>query len=291
MEDIKKLFKGIAALIVFIQNHFKAVILLLFLLMVLSSFLQQPPVQPNLYRIDLYGPIVSADKLLDEIRAANADSIKGVLLVVDSPGGSVSPSVEIMMAFGDLVERKPVVAYSAGTMASGSYYASIWANEIVANPGSIIGSIGVIMEGVNAEELLEKIGLKIRVVKAGDYKEAGTFYREWTEDEREQIRQVISATYNMFVSDVARARGLNERDASKFANGRVFTAAQALDVGLIDKIGSIAMAESRLIALSGVKIPVWNEKSVLEKFEERLSENLGTALQKSFSSSMKMRLE
>ncbi|MDR0747214.1 MAG: signal peptide peptidase SppA [Helicobacteraceae bacterium] len=291
MEDIKKIVRGIAALIGFVQNHFKAVILLLFLLLVFSSLLQQPPVQPNLYRIDLYGPIASADNFLSEIEAANAESIKGVLLVVDSPGGSVSPSVEMMMALSDLAERKPVVAYSAGTMASGSYYASVWASEIVANPGSIIGSIGVMMEGVNAEELLEKIGLKIRVIKAGDYKEAGTFYREWTEDERKQIHQVIDATYDMFVSDVARARGLDKKDAPKFANGKVFTAAQALEVGLIDKIGSITTAQGRLTELSGVKTPVWNEKSMLKKFEERLSENLESALQKSFSSAMKMRLE
>ena len=189
MEDIKQFFRLITALIVFIQNNFKAVILVLIIAAVVLSS-PQPQQLPNLYRIDLYGPIMDAEEFLREVRAANEEHIKGVLLVVDSPGGSVPPSVEMMMAIDDLAGRKPVVAYSAGVMASGSYYASIWADTIIANPGSIIGAIGVMMEGVNAQELLDKIGVQMRVVKAGELKEAGAFYREWTKIERDQLESL-----------------------------------------------------------------------------------------------------
>ncbi|MDR2638792.1 MAG: signal peptide peptidase SppA [Helicobacteraceae bacterium] len=265
----RKLFYPITAPIVFIQNHFKAVLLvLIFLLLFLGSL--SGPRQPNLYRIELYGAIFNADSFLAQVEAAKADHIKGVLLVVDSPGGAVAPSVEMMMAIRDLSRQKPVVAYAADTMASGSYYASVWAEEIVANPGGIIGSIGVIAEGYNIAKLLDTIGVKFNVVKAGEYKEVGAVYRDPTPAEKAQLEGFINDTYNMFVSDVAEARGLNVEDASMFANGRIFTPNQALKAQLIDHLGSLDFAKKRLIELSGVSHPIWNEKSDLDRFMERV---------------------
>ena len=289
MEDIKQFFRLISALIVFIQNNFKAVILVLIIAAVVLSS-PQPQQLPNLYRIDLYGPIMDAEEFLREVRAANEEHIKGVLLVVDSPGGSVPPSVEMMMAIDDLAGRKPVVAYSAGVMASGSYYASIWADTIIANPGSIIGSIGVMMEGVNAQELLDKIGVQMRVVKAGELKEAGAFYREWTKIERDQLESLTRSIYEMFVADVAAARGLEVEDAPKFANGRVFTAAGALEVGLIDEVGNIQTAEQKIVELSAVDNPIWNQKSDFDKFIKALEQHSQTMIGKIFAPKLKMEL-
>jgi protease-4 len=114
----------------------------------------------NLQEIKLLGPIITADAVLKEIEEAQKDTkIKGVLFNVNSPGGAVPPSIEIAYAIKELKKHKPVVVYASGIMASGSYYASIYANTIIANPGSIVGSIGVIMESANIEELMNTIHL------------------------------------------------------------------------------------------------------------------------------------
>lgn len=289
MEFFKRLFSPITAPIVFIQNHFKAVVFVTILLLIAMNS-EAPAPKPNLYQISLVGPIMESEQFLNEVAKASEDHIKGVLLVVDSPGGAVAPSVEMMMAIKELSSKKPVVAYSSSVMASGSYYAAIWATQIIANPGSMLGSIGVIMEGINAEKLLETIGVKMSVVKAGDLKEAGTFYREWTVAEKEQLESVIRSTYNMFVSDVAEARMLDVANEKQFANGRIFTASQALDVGLIDSIGSITDARSVVVEMSGVSSPVWNEKSEMDKFLQMLKEESVSFVKMLTTPSLQVRL-
>ncbi|MDR1911135.1 MAG: signal peptide peptidase SppA, partial [Helicobacteraceae bacterium] len=264
MSFLKKLFYPI----VFIQNNFKAVILVLILFFVFAAVSSQNVQPPNLYRIDLYGEIFNADHFLEQVEAAKADHIRGVLLVVDSPGGGVAPSVEMMMAIRDLSRKKPVIAYASGVMASGSYYASAWADEIVANPGGLIGSIGVVMQGVNFEKLLDTLGVKIQVIKAGEYKEAGAFYRDPTPAEKAQLESVIKDVYATFVKDVAEARGLDLEKASAFANGRIFTPKQALAEGLIDHLGGVDLAKERLIQKAQVEKPIWNEKTDIEKLME-----------------------
>ncbi|MGE4296195.1 MAG: signal peptide peptidase SppA [Campylobacterales bacterium] len=289
MERLKWLFWPITAPIVFIQNHFKATLLVLIVILVVFSA-EAPQPQPNLYRIDLRGPILDADGFLAEVAAAEEANVKGVLLVVDSPGGSVPPSVEMMMAVRELSGQKPVVAYAAGVMASGSYYASIWADEIIANPGSIVGSIGVLMEGVNAAKLLDTVGVEMNVVKAGELKEAGTFYRDWTQAERAQLEGVTASIYEMFVRDVAEARELNATLAPEFANGRIFTAAEALEHGLVDTLGSIKQAETQLALLAGVDSPVWNEPDELEAFFQMLQKEARAFVFSLIAPSAQMRL-
>jgi protease-4 len=150
LEQKKGLFSLIKEILGFIQNYFKAIIFLLIcaFLFISSNGIQED--NSNLMRIDLKGVILESDTVLESInKALQNHNIKGVLFVVDSPGGAVAPSLEISMAIKRLSNEKPVVAYAAGTMASGSYYASANADYIVANPGSIIGSIGVIMQSFN----------------------------------------------------------------------------------------------------------------------------------------------
>ena len=160
MQFIKKLFLPITATMSFIQNHFKAMVFVLILFLIFAPDSNEDFTPNNLQQINLVGPIMEVSEVLEQIDDASSnDSIKGVLLVVNSPGGAVAPSIEVAYAIKRLKSKKPVVVYAAGTIASGSYYASIWADEIVVNPGSMVGSIGVIMQGADLSEVMgKKIG-------------------------------------------------------------------------------------------------------------------------------------
>jgi len=271
METLKKLFAPVTGTINYIQNHFKAMLFLL-LLFVLFFPSQKEHLKPNnLQSIELTGPIFNTTEVVKALDDARENSeIKGVLFVVDSPGGAVAPSLEVAYALKRLKASKPVVVYAKGLLASGSYYASIWADEIIANPGAIVGSIGVIMQGADLQGLMEKIGIKTQVAKAGKYKQVGTSDRPWTEDERAEIEKVINGTYAMFVNDVATARGLDPKKSAVYADAHIFTAAQAKDAGLIDALGVEYDAKQALEKRSGVTQPVWNEESEMEKFFKKL---------------------
>ncbi|WP_300362260.1 signal peptide peptidase SppA [Hydrogenimonas sp.] len=269
----KKLFLPITATLDFIQKYFKSLLFILILLLILAPASTESVKPPNLATLTLAGPIMDAEKIVKEIEALKEEEdIKGVLFLVDSPGGAVAPSVEIALAIKRLKAQKPVVAYAAGTMASGSYYASIWASRIVANPAATIGSIGVIMEGMNIKGLIDKLGVKPQVVKAGKYKEAGTPFREWTPEERREIETHVLDIYHMFVKDVASARHLDPTHPETFADARIFIASKAQKVGLIDQVGSLEDAKALTKTLSGVKEARWKEKSRWEQYIENLAE-------------------
>ncbi|MHC3994237.1 signal peptide peptidase SppA [Thiomicrolovo sp. ZZH C-3] len=267
MHFLKTLFAPIGAVIDYIQNHFKALLLLLLLFIIFVPMPDDGFESVNLQRIELNGPIIDTTEVVRSLEEARTNpQIKGVLLVADSPGGAVAPSVEVAYAVKRLQESKPVIVYAKGMLASGSYYAAIWADEIVANPGAMVGSIGVIMQGANLEGLMEKLGIRTQVVKAGKYKQAGTPDRQWTPYERAEIDKVIRDTYAMFVHDVADARGLDPAKSTEFADAHIFTARQAQAVGLIDSVGVEYDAQRLLEQRSGVTAPVWNEASELERF-------------------------
>ncbi len=266
----KILFSPIIAILDFITKYFKTIVFLTiiyFLIVPSDENIVDGNIHANLQKIELTGPIMDVSKVLEDIQKAKEDkNIKGVLFVVDSPGGSVAPSVEVAYAIKELKEAKPVVAYASGVIASGSYYASIWANQIIANPGSMVGSIGVIMQGVNTEELMKKIGVSTQTVKAGKYKESGTPTRKWFDYEEKQLQSVIDDTYNMFISDVASARNLDVKNHTIFADAKIFTSKQAKNVGLIDEVATLSYAQESLIKLSKVEKPVWSKEDKFEKF-------------------------
>ncbi|MEA1982520.1 MAG: signal peptide peptidase SppA [Campylobacterota bacterium] len=272
MNFIKKLLLPITLPMKFIQEHFKAMIFLLILFLLFAPQSEQDLATNNLQEIALVGPIMDATEVVARIdEAADNENIKGVLLSVNSPGGAVAPSIEIAYAVKRLKEKKPVVAYAKGTIASGSYYASIWANEIIANPGSMVGSIGVIMQGADLSGIMEKIGVKTQVVKAGKYKQIGTPDREWTDFEVNELNKVIHGTYDMFSTDVANARGLDIKKRDIFANAHIFTASQAKDVGLIDSLGVAYDAKAKVVKLSGVADPIWNKEDKFDKLMKKLT--------------------
>ena len=261
----------ISKIIKWIGQHFMGMLFLLIVLVVLIPKSAAPLKQPNLQEIQLFGPIMDADKIVKEIEEAQTNNaIKGVLLNVNSPGGAVPPSIEISYAIKALQKHKPVIAYASGIMASGSYYSSIYAQKIIANPGAIVGSIGVIMESANIKELLDKIGVKPQVVKQGTYKEAGTPMREWTPQERTELETLTKDTYKLFVHDVAAARGLDVNDSKSYADAHIFSSQRAKKAGLIDEIGIKSQAKSQLAKAARVIKPVWKEKDKLEAFIERL---------------------
>ena len=265
------MFKGISALLAWMGRHFKGVLLLILLLWLFlpKSSTQLHPA--NLQEIELFGPIVDARTIVESIEEARKNpAIKGVLLNVNSPGGAVPPSIEISYAIRRLQAQKPVVAYASGIMASGSYYSSIYAGDIIANPGAIVGSIGVIMESANLEELLAKLGVKPQVVKEGTYKEAGTPTRAWTPQERAELERLTHDTYTLFVSDVAKARGLELNASNRYADAHIFLASKAKEVGLIDAVGTLEDAKQTLIKRSHVSLPQWQKKDRFESFLERL---------------------
>lgn len=268
------LFSPIIAILDFITKYFKTIVFLTimyFFVFNSNDEISSSKNLANLQKIDLSGPIMDVNKVLENIDKAKKDTnIKGVMLVVDSPGGAVAPSIEVAYAIKELKQIKPVVVYASGVIASGSYYASIWADKIIANPGSIVGSIGVIMQGINAEELMEKIGISTQTVKAGKFKESGTPSRKWTDFEEKQLQSVIDDTYNMFITDVANARNLDVKNHTLFADAKIFTSKQAKEVGLVDEIATISYAQDELAKLSNVQNPVWKKEDKFEKFMDRL---------------------
>ena len=288
---LKKLFLPITATLDFITKYFKTIVFLTILYFIFFNAPNEEGIKTelaNLQKIDLSGPIIDVSKVLENIEKAKKDEhIKGVLFVVDSPGGAVAPSVEVAYAIKELSSVKPVVTYASGVIASGSYYASIWSNKIIANPGSIVGSIGVIMQGFEAGQLLEKIGINAQTVKAGKYKESGTPTRKWTDFEEKQLQSVINDTYNMFISDVANARKLDVKNHTIYADAKIFTSKQAKEVGLVDEVATLNFAKDSLVELSKVQKPVWKKEDKFEKFMDKFMSEAISKISIAFSNQLK----
>lgn len=203
--------------------------------------------------IELKGLIVSSEpilKYLTEFR--NNPDVKSIVLRIDSPGGAVGAAQEIYQEIERTNQVKPVIASMGSMGASGGYYAALGADTIMANPGTMTGSIGVIVKFPNLEGLFEKIGYKNQVIKSGPLKDIGASDRPITEEERKLMQDLIDNVYNQFVRDVAAARSLPEETVFKLADGRVYTGEQALELGLIDKLGNFTDAITTAAELGGL---------------------------------------
>jgi protease-4 len=191
--------------------------------------------------VEVYGTINNSNEIIRQLKKYAKDtSIPALVLDIDSPGGGVVPSQEIyeeVLKFKE--EGKKVVASLRGLGASGGYYVACAADTIVANPGTLTGSIGVIFEFPVIQELFKKIGVRFEVVKRGELKEVGTWNRSMTKEERDLLQSVIDDTYDQFVKAVVEGRGLDQEKVLELADGRVFTGRQAKDLGLIDELGDL----------------------------------------------------
>jgi protease IV len=182
------------------------------------------------------------------------DRVKAIVLRIDSPGGAVGPTQEIYREIIKTLEIKPVVASVEAVAASGGYYVASAAGKIFANPGSITGSIGVLMEFVRVEELLTKLGISFEVIKSGQVKDIGSPHRKLSDQERALLDDLISDIQNQFVREVANARNLPEEQVREIADGRIFTGAKAKELGLIDELGNFhdaVDAAGQMAGLSG----------------------------------------
>lgn len=205
------------------------------------------------------GMITDAREVVDFLRELRQDdSVKGVLLRIDSPGGAVAPSQELYQAVAALAKVKPVVVSMGTAAASGGYYAAAPATLIVANSGSITGSIGVRAEYVNIMGLMDKLGLKSDMLVSGKMKGAGSPTQALTPEQREYMQGLIMDLHHQFVADVAEARHLPEGEVAKLADGRAFSGRQALELKLVDKLGGqeVAMETLRDMLKLDQKTPV-----------------------------------
>ena len=218
--------------------------------------------------VRIEGVITESEDIVRQIKKYREDSsIKGIVLRIDSPGGAVGPSQEIYKEVLKTTEGKKVVASMGGLAASGGYYIASAANRIFANPGTITGSIGVIMAFSNFEELMKKLGLKTTVIKSGKFKDVGSPVRELTEEERKILQSVSDDIHGQFIEAVAKGRNLKIESVKELADGRIFSGRQAKESGLIDELGTLEDAISYATKLAGIK-----EKAKI--VQERKEKNL-----------------
>ena len=190
--------------------------------------------------IELQGIITDSKKALQNLkRFREDDAIKAIVIRIDSPGGAVGPSQEIFREIRKTSKSKKVVASMGSIAASGGYYIAAGADGIVANPGTITGSIGVIMGFTNFQEVLRKIGLVPVVVKSGTYKDMGSPVREMTAKEREILQNLADKIHAQFIRDVALGRNMEKEILTPLADGRIYTGEEAKDLGLVDRIGNL----------------------------------------------------
>jgi protease IV len=204
--------------------------------------------------IPIEGPIHDSRELLSQIIAFRRDdTIRAIVLRIDSPGGGVAPAQELYQEIRRTTGTKSVIASAGGVAASGGYYIASAADRIVANPGTIMGSIGVIMEFLQVQELLRKVGVGLEVLKSGEFKDTGSPHREMTPDERELMMEVIQDVQDQFVDAVATGRGLPLEEVRRIADGRIFSGARGKELGLVDLLGNFQDAVELAGELAGIR--------------------------------------
>lgn len=212
--------------------------------------------QKQIARIEITGAIASETrkKILKAFKTIEEKKFPALLLRIDSPGGTVGDSQEIFAALQRLQAEQDikVVASFGNISASGGVYIGVGAKHIVSNPGTITGSIGVILRGNNLERLLDKVGVSFKVVKSGPYKDILAFDRELTPEEENILQELIDTSYQQFVETVAKGRNLQVEAVRNFADGRVFTGEQALKLGLVDRLGTEEDARRWAAELAGL---------------------------------------
>jgi protease-4 len=201
----------------------------------------------------VYDGVVTPEYVLDQLDQALADdSVKAILLRIDSPGGTVAASQEISMAVSRASEEKPVVASIGDIGASGAYMVASQCDSIVAAPGSMVGSIGVIMEIPNVSGLLDKLGVEFTVLTEGELKDVGSPYRSATPTETALLQEQMGLAYDDFIGRVAEGRGLDEAEVRELATGWAWLGSEAVDLGLADRLGNWDDAVEEASSLGGI---------------------------------------
>jgi len=214
--------------------------------------------------VEIKGVITQSSGIIEEIHQYEEDEgVKAIILRIDSPGGGVGPSQEIHREILKVKSKKKVVTSMGSVAASGGYYVACASDLIIANPGTITGSIGVLMEFTNIEELFKKIGIKGVVLKSGEHKDIGSPLREMTPEEKKIIQGVIDNVHQQFIQAVAQGRRLERAKVAEIADGRILTGEQAKQLGLVDQMGNLQDAidaVAKMVGISGKPTVLYPKK-------------------------------
>ncbi len=212
---------------------------------------------PRVAIVELEGVILEVDDLVRELKSHRENpTVRAVVMRINSPGGVVAPTQELHDAVLRLRQAgKPVVASLGSVAASGGYYVAVACDQIYANPGTLTGSIGVIMQLANVEQLMKKVGVDYVVVKAGQFKDIGNFSRAMTPEERRVMQMLLDDVHGQFIGAVATGRKLAREEVVRFADGRVFSGVQAKELKMVDTLGGLEDAVLGAAKLAGIPTP------------------------------------
>ena len=231
----------------------------------------------NVGIVEIEGMILSSKKIIHDIENFREDDeIKAIILRVDSPGGGIGPSQEIYREIIKTKQRKKVIVSMGSVAASGGYYIASASDGIIANPGTITGSIGVIMEYANIMEIAKKIGISPVVIKSGEFKDVGSPLRELKDTEKQLLQSLVDELHDQFVSDAASGRGMEQKTMATLADGRVYTGQRALELKLIDRLGNLDDAvqwAGEIADIKGELVPVYPKEDKIT-FIKRLADTL-----------------
>ena len=234
--------------------------------------------------IEVTGIIADSKNTINQIKQLRENrSVKAVVLRIDSPGGTVGPAQEIYREIQKTVQIKKIVVSMGTVAASGGYYIAAAADGIMANPGTITGSIGVIMEYTNFRQLLDKVGIAPVVIKSGDFKDVGSPLREMTEVEEKFLQSFVDKTRQQFVRAVADGRKMPLEQVESLADGRIFTGEEAKENGLVDRLGNLEDAIEWAGRMAGIEGEI-NTIYIREKRFSFLDALMGTSQESLFNS-------
>jgi len=204
--------------------------------------------------IPINGLIKNADAITEQLISFREDKrIRAIILRINSPGGGVGPSQEIYAETRRTTQTKKVIASLGSLAASGAYYIASATDKIIANPGTLTGSIGVLMEFVRIEELLNKIGVEMRVLKSGEFKDIGSPNRKMTDREEELLMNLLEDIRNQFVTAVSEGRNMPREKILEIADGRIFSGREAEELGLVDSLGNFRDAVNLTKRMAHIK--------------------------------------
>ena len=229
------------------------------------------------------GSTITPELVRDYLARVEKDkAVEAIVFRIESPGGEIAPSQEILLEIERVKETMPIVVSMGGTAASGGYYISTQADKIVALPTTMTGSIGVIYSVINIEGLLEKLGIQIEIFKGGKYKDMYWGFRELTPEEEEVIQGMVNEYYEQFIGVVAEGRELSREEVRDLATGQIYTGTKAKELGLVDELGDLDTAIDLAAELAGIetaiveyyqppKLTLWSLLGLVDSIKTRIS--------------------
>jgi len=244
---------------------FGIIFVLIAILSLILAFNRTGPLGEKVALVRVTGVILDSTDIIEELRDySKNNSIKAVVIRVDSPGGAVAPSQEIYEEILKIKEIKKIIVSMGTVAASGGYYISAPADKIVANAGTLTGSIGVIMELPNISGLMQKIGVETQVIKSGEHKDIASMFKALKPEEKQILQDVLDDVHNQFIIAVSKGRNMKFEEIKKLADGRIFTGRMAKELGLVDELGNLQDAIMLAGKLTGIK----GEPEVVQKKEK-----------------------